>query len=168
MHGIQVDQLQHIWTLVHIIIDVLKEHKSASCHCWQHGLYHQAQGLSISPQGQMKTKITTVTKPATQRVQALADSSCSALYALALYKAIRLHTCMLSQQRNRAPIANPPNSAQLEGTSYHSPCYIRVHAVVWMRWGTDRQTHTLCPQKNGPPKACFKIFKISKLCAISI
>jgi len=42
----------------------------------------------------------------------------------------------------RAPIANPPNSAQLEGTPYHSsnlhpgPC-----SSVGMRRGTDRQTH---------------------------
>jgi len=39
-------------------------------------------------------------------------------------------------------IANRPNSAQLEGTPYHSsklhpgPC-----SSVGMRWGTDRQTH---------------------------
>jgi len=41
------------------------------------------------------------------------------------------------------PFANPPYSAQLEGTAYHSPCYIRVRAVVW-EYGygqTDRQTH---------------------------
>jgi len=31
----------------------------------------------------------------------------------------------------RAPIANPANSAQLQGTPYHSPSYIRVRAVVW-------------------------------------
>jgi len=31
----------------------------------------------------------------------------------------------------RAPVANPPNSAQLGGTPYHSPSYIRVRAVVW-------------------------------------
>jgi len=31
----------------------------------------------------------------------------------------------------RAPIANPPNSAQLEGTPYHSPSYIRIRAVTW-------------------------------------
>jgi len=48
----------------------------------------------------------------------------------------------------RAPIANPPNSAQLEGTPYHSPSYIRVRAVVWAcgerqaHRQTDRQTHT--------------------------
>ena len=35
-------------------------------------------------------------KPAVQRVQALADTSRSALYAFAVYKAISLHTCMLS------------------------------------------------------------------------
>ena len=41
----------------------------------------------------------------------------------------------------RAPIANPPNSAQLEGTPYHSP---KLHpdpcCSVGMRRGTDRHT----------------------------
>jgi len=43
----------------------------------------------------------------------------------------------------RAPIANPPNSAQLGGIPYHSPSYIRVRAIVWAcdRGQTDRQTH---------------------------
>ena len=31
----------------------------------------------------------------------------------------------------RAPIANPPNSAQLEGTPTILPSYTRVRAVVW-------------------------------------
>ena len=42
-----------------------------------------------------------------------------------------------------APIANPPNCAQLQGTPYHSPTYIQVSAVVW-ECGvgqTRRQTH---------------------------
>jgi len=34
-----------------------------------------------------------------ERVQALANISRSALYAFAMYKAISLHTCMLSKQR---------------------------------------------------------------------
>jgi len=42
----------------------------------------------------------------------------------------------------RAPIANPPNSAQLEGSPYHSP---KLHPgpcnSVGMRPRTDRQTH---------------------------
>jgi len=41
-----------------------------------------------------------------------------------------------------ALIANPPNSAQLQGTPYHSP---KLHPLlcssVGMRRGTDRQTH---------------------------
>jgi len=43
---------------------------------------------------------------------------------------------------NGATIAYPPNSAQLEGTSYHSPSYIRSHAVVWAcgERKTDTQT----------------------------
>jgi len=42
----------------------------------------------------------------------------------------------------RAPIANPPNSAQLGDSLYHAPSYIRVRAVVWAygRGQTDRQT----------------------------
>jgi len=40
---------------------------------------------------------------------------------------------MLSCHSNetRAPIANMSNGAQLEGTPYHSPSYIRVRAVEW-------------------------------------
>ena len=37
---------------------------------------------------------------------------------------------MLPQQRNRAPIANPPNSAQLGGIPTTPPSYIRVRAIV--------------------------------------
>jgi len=50
--------------------------------------------------------ITTIMKPGIQRVQALADISRSAL-------------CCHSNE-TRAPIANPPNSAQLKGTPCHS------------------------------------------------
>ena len=44
----------------------------------------------------------------------------------------------------RAPIANPPNNAQLGGSLYHAPSYIRVRAVVWAygRGQPDRQTDT--------------------------
>jgi len=56
-------------------------------------------------------------KPGTERVQALADISCLAL-------------CRHNNE-TRAPIANLPNSAQLDGSPFHSPSYIRVHAVVW-------------------------------------
>jgi len=43
----------------------------------------------------------------------------------------------------RVPIANLPNSAQLEGTPTISPSYIRVRTVVWecSEGQTDRQTH---------------------------
>jgi len=42
----------------------------------------------------------------------------------------------------RAPIANLPNSAQLEDTPTISPSYIRVHALVWEcgEGQTDTQT----------------------------
>jgi len=39
----------------------------------------------------------------------------------------------------RAPIANPPNSAQPQGIPYHSPSYIWVRAVVW-KWSKG-ETH---------------------------
>jgi len=44
----------------------------------------------------------------------------------------------------RAPIANPPNSAQLGAASNMPPSYIRVRSVVWTygRGQTDTQTHT--------------------------
>jgi len=44
----------------------------------------------------------------------------------------------------RAPIANPPNSAQLEGTPTIPPSYIRVRAVVWEcgEGQTDTQINT--------------------------
>ena len=42
----------------------------------------------------------------------------------------------------RAPTANPPNSAQLEGTPYHSLNLHLVRAVVWeYKQGRYRQTH---------------------------
>ena len=64
-------------------------------------------------------------KSGTEWVQALADVSRSAL-------------CCHSNE-TRAPIANPPNSAQLGGTPTVPPSYIRVHAVVW-EFG-EGQTH---------------------------
>jgi len=66
-------------------------------------------------------------QPGTERVQAFADISRSAV-------------CCHSN-KTRAPIANPPISAQLEGTAYHSRIYIRVRAVVWECGNGHRQTH---------------------------
>jgi len=45
---------------------------------------------------------------------------------------------MSYSNETRAPIAIPPNSAQLEGTPTIPPSYIRVRAVI--RRGTDTQT----------------------------
>ena len=44
----------------------------------------------------------------------------------------------------RAPIANPPNSAQLGASPSTPPSYFRVRAIVWACGcgQTDRQTHT--------------------------
>jgi len=51
---------------------------------------------------------------------------------------IRFALCCHSNA-TRALIANPPNSAQLGGITYHSPSYIQVRAIVW---AYDRgQTH---------------------------
>jgi len=66
-------------------------------------------------------------KPGIERVQVLADISRSAL-------------CCHSNE-TRAPIANPPNCAQLEGTPCHSPNYIRVRWVECGNAARDRQTH---------------------------
>jgi len=69
-------------------------------------------------------------KSGTERVQALADISRSAL-------------CCHSNE-TRAPIANPPNSPQLEGIPYNSPNLhrdTRIGVGAKMRRGTDRQTH---------------------------
>jgi len=64
-----------------------------------------------------------------ERIKTLADISRSAL------------CCYCDADETRAPIANPPNSAQLEGTSYHSQvrAYIRIRAV-WS-CGVEGQTH---------------------------
>jgi len=68
-------------------------------------------------------------QPGTERVQAVTDVSHSAL---------RCHS-----NKTSAPIANLPNTAQLEGTPYHSPkLYPGPCSSVGMRRGTDRQTHT--------------------------
>ena len=66
----------------------------------------------------------------TQRVQALANISCLALWC---------HSNATS-----APTANPPNSAQLGGTPYHSPSYVWLRAVAWACScrQTHRHTHT--------------------------
>jgi len=67
-------------------------------------------------------------QPGIERVQALADISCSVL---------RYHSNI-----TRALIANPPNSAQLEGTHYHCPSlHLGLCSSVGMGWGADRQTH---------------------------
>ena len=66
-------------------------------------------------------------EPGIERVQVLADISRSVLCC---------------QQRNRTPIANPPNNAQLEGTLYHSPRVTSRSVSVRMRRGTDRHTDT--------------------------
>jgi len=85
-----------------------------------------------------------------ERVQALADISRSAL-------------CCHSNA-TPAPIANPPNKAQLEDTPYHSPDYIWVRAVVWeCREGqTDRHTdgcdqYTPYLKKTVPPLTCYNV-----------
>jgi len=71
--------------------------------------------------------VMTTTEPVTERVQALADISHSAL-------------CCHSNE-TRAPIANPPNSAQLKGTPYHSPqVTLGLCSSVGTWRGTDRHT----------------------------
>jgi len=67
-------------------------------------------------------------KQGIERVQALADISRSALYC--------------PSNETRAPIANPPNSAQLVHNPY---CISNLHpgpySAVGMRRGSEGQTH---------------------------
>jgi len=67
--------------------------------------------------------------PGIERVQALADVS-------------RLALCCHSNE-TRAPIANPPSSAQLGGIPTIPPTYIRVHAVV-CKCGKGQTHRQLC------------------------
>ena len=83
-------------------------------------------------------------KLAIERVQALADISCSELYAFAVYKALSVHTCVLSWQRNLCTDCKTDNSAQLEVPRTIPPSYIWFHAVVWKC--SEGQTHRWsCP-----------------------
>ena len=49
--------------------------------------------------------------------------------------------CHSNETQTRAPTANPPNSAQLQGAPYHSPTYMPVSSVVWYA-AADRQSDT--------------------------
>jgi len=53
----------------------------------------------------------------------------------------RVRVCCHSNKA-RAPIANPPNSAQIQGTPYPSPKYLRPCSSVAMRPRTDTHTQT--------------------------
>jgi len=71
--------------------------------------------------------VMTTTEPVTERVQALADILRSAL-------------CCHSNETS-APIANPPNSAQLKGTPYHTlQVTLGLCSSVRTCQGTDRHT----------------------------
>jgi len=83
---------------------------------------------NIVPYMWLAVRSTFVIKPGIERVEALADISRSAL-------------CCHSNE-TRAPIADSPNSAQLEGTPAILPTYIWVRTVVWEcgEGQTDTQT----------------------------
>jgi len=57
-------------------------------------------------------------------------------------KAIAYIRVYCYSNETRASIANPPNSAQLQGTPTIAPSYIRVRAVVWEcgEGQSDRET----------------------------
>ena len=84
-------------------------------------------------------------RPGTERVQALAGISRSAL-------------CYHSNQI-RAPIVNPPNSWQLHGTCTVPLTYIRVRAVVWecSEGQTRRQTDTQTQTHSRPWQYTFRL-----------
>jgi len=57
------------------------------------------------------------------------------------YKTFRVRDMLSYSNETRAPIANPPNSAQLEGTPTIPPSCVWVRAVVWER-DRHRDRHT--------------------------
>jgi len=59
-------------------------------------------------------------------------------------QAFRVRRYVVIATKTRAPIANPPNSAQLEGTPCHSSSYNQVRVVVWEcgEGQTDRHIDT--------------------------
>ena len=84
---------------------------------------------------------------ASQRLAARVDPAQPAVHTMSSYcgmdASLQLgFTLCCHSNATRAPIANPSNSAQLGGSLYHSPSYIRVRAVVWAygRGQTDRHT----------------------------
>jgi len=79
---------------------------------------------------------------------------------------LSLHTRVFSHSnQTRALIANPPNSAQLEGTPTIPPSYIRVRAVVGMRRETDTHTDTdrrawpIYISRESPSNQCWPSLK---------
>jgi len=82
-------------------------------------------------------------KPGIERVQALADILRSLLCCHVHQLQFCAAPCCHSNE-TRAPIANPPSSAQLGAPPTIPPSYIRVRAVVWAygEGQTDRQTRT--------------------------
>ena len=79
------------------------------------------------PEQKLATEQSSLKEPDMERVEALADISRSAL-------------CCHSNE-TRAPIANLPNSAQLESIAYHSSkSHLGACSSVGMRRGTGRHT----------------------------
>ena len=103
-------------------------HKTLGCHRGTARRSDSVETLSAAAQLYEKCQLKRleISETGTERVQALADISRSAL-------------CCHSNE-TRTPTANPPNSAQLEATPTIHPTYIRVRAVVW-KCG-ERKTNT--------------------------
>jgi len=80
----------------HIVIPQSSCHAHWLTSCLSWSCDNNAAPTWLRCGGRLTVCMWTVFKPASQRVQALADISRSALYAIAVYKAIRLRTCMLS------------------------------------------------------------------------
>jgi len=114
-------------TIIIIIIIIIYYAKKGSKNSHKHKHTQHIQNTTMLKQHK-HTSVTSTT-PGTERAQALADISCSAL-------------CCHSN-KTHTPIANLPITAQIQGTSYHSP-YLHPGpcSSVGMRWGTDRQTDT--------------------------
>jgi len=83
-----------------------------------------------------RTILITPPLPASHRPAAHADHAQTAIRTMSSYRGMDASFYLgfvlcCHSNATRAPIANPPNSAQLGGSLTTPPSYIRVRAVVW-------------------------------------
>ena len=96
-----------------------------SCRCCRRG-----GGQNISYLLTVRQKDANILLPATSLNADQFSNQAYSEYKHSLRFRFRRSLCCHSNE-TRVPIANPPNSAQLDGTPTILPTYIRVSAVVW-------------------------------------